>query len=71
MILYYLWLQIPCSVQYPRLQLRISESYLFLLLNSMSSIQVPADGLMVEGRSLSIEESEETGEHDPVRLSNL
>lgn len=33
--------------------------------------QVPADGLMVEGRSLSIEESEETGEHDPVRLSNL
>ncbi|CAM6022925.1 unnamed protein product [Sphagnum balticum] len=33
--------------------------------------QVPADGIMVEGRSLSIKESEKTGEHDPVRLSNL
>jgi hypothetical protein len=69
-ILCYLWLQIPCSVQYSRLQLRISESYLFLLLNSMSSIQVPADGIMVERRCLSIK-SEKTGEHDPVRLGNL
>ncbi len=70
-ILCYLWLQIPCSVQYSRLQLRISGSYLFLLLNSMSSIQVPAGGIMVEERCLSINESLKTGEHDPVRPSNL
>ncbi len=71
MILCYLWLQIPCSVQYSRLQLRISGSYLFLLLNSMSSIQVPAGGIMVEERCLSINESLKTGEHEPVRPSNL
>jgi Ca2+-transporting ATPase len=29
--------------------------------------QVPADGIMVEGHSLSIDESAMTGESDPVR----
>jgi Ca2+-transporting ATPase len=34
---------------------------------TVSSIQVPADGIMVEGHSLSIDESAMTGESDPVR----
>lgn len=33
--------------------------------------QVPAGGIMVEERCLSINESLKTGEHDPVRPSNL
>jgi Ca2+-transporting ATPase len=33
----------------------------------VNSIQVPADGIMVEGHSLSIDESAMTGESDPVR----
>jgi len=33
--------------------------------------RVPAGGIMVEERCLSINESLKTGEHEPVRPSNL